>query len=131
MKHLILVSHGDLAVSFLGTATMICGNHVREFTSTVCMTPQKSPEEFEAEMAEIITKDPKGEYLVLADLYGASPCNTSCIALRGKTNRIVTGLNLGMLLEVVTTFETDSLLESAEKAQKAGEQGVKTVYLGG
>lgn len=63
--------------------------------------------------------------LILTDLYGSTPCN---IAKQLQTNnriRIVTGLNLPMLIRVMN-YPKLSIAELAEKAYSGGRDGIKT-----
>jgi mannose/fructose-specific phosphotransferase system component IIA len=129
MKHLIIASHGSLATSLIDTAKLICGESINFDAIGFCMTEGKSTEEFAEEVQKYVDNDPKGDYFVLADLYGASPCNT-CVQVLGYYNyRLVTGVNLGMLLEIITAFDNCSIEELEEKALDAGKGGVQTFYL--
>lgn len=62
--------------------------------------------------------------LVLADLYGATPCNIGLsLATLGVRLRCVSGLNLPMLLRVLNYAEK-SLDELAEVAASGGRGGI-------
>ena len=129
MIRLVLVTHHNLAVSFLETVQMIAGKELTKNISTVCMDYGKDPAVFINEAKEIIDKYPDDEFLVFADLYGASPCNTMCMALRGKKYRIVTGLNLGMCLDVLFKMENTNLEDLSLEMEETGKKGVQTVYI--
>ena len=57
------------------------------------------------------------QYIIFVDLLGASPFNASAIALAAKDSRIVTGVNLPMILEVLMnrndSSDIDALLKNA------------------
>lgn len=130
MIHLVLVSHSDLAESCKRAVKMIAGTVQAERISTVCMTEQMSPEEFIARADAVRAEAPDGSFLIMADLYGASPCSSSLMAFRGADYRVVTGMNLGMVLETLASIDsTPSLAELAGVAEGAGKEGVKTVYI--
>jgi PTS system ascorbate-specific IIA component len=61
--------------------------------------------------------------LILTDLYGATPGNIACRLLHKKNIRVVTGLNLSMLLKVFCQIEA-SLEEATEMALVGGTRGI-------
>ena len=129
MAHLVLASHSHLAESFLETAKMICGEEGVKGIKTFCMTEGRNPEDFMEELQTYVDLDPEGEYFVMCDLYAASPCTTS-VRILGKYNyRLVTGLNLAMLLEIIFANNSASLEELEEKAINVGKEGVNKFYL--
>lgn len=129
MKHILLVSHSTLAKNFKETAKMIAGENAVKGITTIGIDQSDSPEQFINSIVEYLSNDCDGEYLVLADLYGASPCNSTCMAMRGKKYRIVTGLNLGMLLEAIFSIQLLSLDELSIKLEQMGKEGIRTVYI--
>ena len=128
MRHLLIVSHADLADSIKRTSEMIVGKNDLSIT-TIMMTPEKSPEAFKNEVNNIVSKDINGEYLILADLQGASPCSISCLACRNIDFRVLTGINLGMLLEVVLNFNDGDLDELCDRALVAGRDSIQKIKL--
>ena len=60
--------------------------------------------------------------LVLTDMYGATPSNIA-LRLAGAKVRIVTGLNLPMLMRVLN-YSQLGLDQLAEKAVSGGREGV-------
>ena len=129
MTHLILATHGTLAESYKQTIAMIAGHSAAESLETLCMSAEKSMAEFVEEAKAVLAKDPDGDYLILADMYGASPCNSSILAFRDAHYRVVTGLNLGMVLELLLTMENASLEELSKKAAEIGKNGIQEVYI--
>jgi PTS system ascorbate-specific IIA component len=68
--------------------------------------------------------DHGGGVLVLADLYGGTPCNiANKLADRGLRARCVSGLNLPMLLRVLN-YADKPLDELAEVAASGGRSGI-------
>lgn len=131
MKHLVLVSHANLAFAFKDAVKMIAGENSVDNINCICMYEGRNQDDFVQEATELLKKDPTGEYLIFADLYGASPAN-SCIMTFGNNKakyRIVTGMSLGMILEVLFILENMSLDELADKAIHASVDGAKTIHL--
>ena len=129
MAHLILASHANLAESYVETAKMICGESMIKDIKTFCMREDTNAEDFMQDVQDYVDLDPEGDYFVMVDLYAASPC-TSCVRVLGRYNyRLVTGLNLGMLLEILPCKDTCTIEELEEKAIEAGKGGVNKFYL--
>ena len=70
---------------------------------------------------------PEGS-LILVDMFGASPFNVSArIASRNPNVDVVTGVNLGMLLETAFQREGNTLAGLAGIAREAGCSSVKVL----
>ena len=95
MVKILLVSHGNLAESFRDTAAMIAGSETAAGICCLGMTPEKDPEEFAEEAGRLLAEDLQADYLIFADLFGASPCNTCVSVFRSASNRMVTGSDPG------------------------------------
>ena len=129
MKHIIIATHGTLAPSMIETAKVVCGGELVKDIVPFCMTESTNADELAEQIQAYVDKDPEGEYFVLVDLFGASPC-TTCVRVLGRYNyRLVTGLNLGMLIEVLLNRDTATLLELEDKAINAGKEGMNKFYL--
>ncbi len=61
--------------------------------------------------------------LVLTDIYGSTPSNIACSLLQQENIRIVTGLNLPMLIRVMNYAELD-LPSLTDKAFSGGHDGI-------
>jgi mannose/fructose-specific phosphotransferase system component IIA len=129
MVKLLIVSHGTLATSFKETVAMIAGEKMAAELNCLCMVPEKSPEEFEEEAKELLKEDPDGEYLIFADIFGASPCNTCISAFRSANYRMVTGMKLGVILEVLFQKDSLPLEELYVQALKIAKDRVRGVSL--
>ncbi|MGG5370904.1 PTS sugar transporter subunit IIA [Enterococcus sp. AZ196] len=96
---LIVTSHGDMAAETLSSAKMIVGETEKVFV--VSMRDDDglvgTAEKFDAILAKL---SPETEIVVLADLKGGTPCNVAMMkASTHPTMEVVSGLNLGMLIE--------------------------------
>jgi mannose PTS system EIIA component len=120
---IVLVGHATLANGVLDAAEMILGP--QDDVHALGMTPDQDPAELVATIQQVAsTSSPGGELLVLADLFGGSPANAVAAAvLRESGAQLVTGLNLPMLLEVLTSGDTSSA-DLAATATRAGAEGV-------
>jgi mannose/fructose-specific phosphotransferase system component IIA len=117
---ILLVGHGKLPSGVADAAELVLGPQPR---LKVCeLAPQDGPEDYGSRLAALLGD--AGEALVLADLPGGTPANVtrSVAAVRRCRTRLVTGLNLPMLLEVMlsTAGDVDELAHVASSAGRAG-----------
>lgn len=129
MKHIVIGAHGNLAEAFLETVRMIAGTEQTSCIHAIGMKENMDPQAFIKKAEELIDEDRDGEYLLLADLFGASPYNSLLMAFQHCRYRLVTGLNLGMVLEVLFQFDDMSLEEAAEHMVEIGKGGIQNVIL--
>lgn len=127
MVGVIIVTHGNLASGLVDAARMIVGE--TDQLETIGLMETEDIDGLMARIKEAISKVDSGEgTLILVDLPGASPFNASArIAMQAETVRVVTGVNLPMLAELLVMREGSSLDELAAKALEAGKAGVMTL----
>jgi mannose/fructose/sorbose-specific phosphotransferase system IIA component len=122
----IFVGHGGYAAGVRDAVEMILGEQTR--VATVSLAPDGSTEQVTADVSAAIDRfDTGGAALVLADLMGGSPANAvGLLALRDPDVHLVSGLNLPMALEVLTSTEATAA-GLASVAADAGRGGVVDV----
>lgn len=64
--------------------------------------------------------------LILADIFGATPCNIAQKLLDGTNTRLITGVNLPMLMRAMT-YRHEPLDELVARVLAGGTQGVMQV----
>jgi PTS system ascorbate-specific IIA component len=64
--------------------------------------------------------------LVLTDLFGATPCNVAQKMVDGVSSRLITGVNLPMLMRAVT-YRQESMDALVARVLAGGTQGVMQV----
>ena len=69
---------------------------------------------------------PRSQVLVLADVFGATPCNVAQKLVDGARSRLVAGVNLPMLLRAVT-YRHEPLDALVQRAVAGGTAGVMQV----
>jgi PTS system mannose-specific IIA component len=121
---IVLAGHGRYARGVLEAAELIVGNqaHVHAFG----LAPEQDPSDLVAAVEAVVRPalTHGGEVLLLADLFGGSPANALAGAFAADSRvRLVCGLNLPMLLEVVTST-ANSAAALAEIAVRAGAASV-------
>lgn len=97
----LVASHGEVAAAMIEAAAMICGG--QEGLAAVGLDPSETPETFGARLEAAI--DPSRPTLILTDLFGGTPNNVACSALRKSSVRCIAGVNLGLVIEAITSTE--------------------------
>lgn len=118
----IFVGHGGYPDGVRDAVEMILGEQPQ--VVTVSLAPDGSTEEVAERVAAAVDGNAA---LVLADLMGGSPANAvGLLALRDPDLHLVAGLNLPMVLEVLTSTASTAA-ELAAVAEGAGRDGVVDV----
>jgi PTS system mannose-specific IIA component len=119
---ILLVTHGEFGAALLDAAQMILG--AQTGTGAVSVLVGRGVDEIVAELKAALSSLDKGlGILVLTDLFGGTPTTLS-LSLRKLGNfEVVAGVNLPMLLKVLTC-RVLSLPELAAQAKSAGQQGI-------
>lgn len=100
MIGIIIVSHGNFAEGMVSAAKMIYGDAAKQVVA-IGLKMEESSEDFQIKIEEAIKSVDTGEgVVILADLLGGTPCNKAAAFASDKV-QIVTGVNLGMLLELL------------------------------
>ena len=126
MVGLLLVSHGQLAASMLSAVEMIIGK--QDGMGTIGLFPEDGIDDLQKKVAKEVNQLNQGEgVLILVDLLGGSPFNASSITTPDYDFPvdIVTGFNLGMLLEVLTNRPGQSLAQLVNLAFDAGVSSIQ------
>lgn len=120
----IFVGHGGYADGVRDAVEMILGEQPN--VATVSLPPNGSGEQVADGVTDALARLGAGDggALVLADLMGGSPANAvGLLALRQPALQLVSGLNLPMVLEVLTSAES-TVAGLASVAANAGRDGV-------
>ena len=121
---LIMVGHENIAEAFLNVAKVTLGDNLPLPISTVAFQADTDPKTLLTELTQRIKKSDQGEgVLILSDLYGATPCNIANTFVNEPNVRIVTGLNLPMLLRILN-YPSLGLDDLTDKALEGGRSGV-------
>lgn len=122
MIGILVISHGNLSKGLLSSLSMFYAEEKQiEALSINCDT---NIDCFTKEMGEAIARLDKGEgVIVLADMFGGSPCN-STFGYIGKNVDVIAGVNFPMLLSAVTyrhtTEDRKTLVDKLIESSKAG-----------
>jgi PTS system mannose-specific IIA component len=98
MVGLVVASHGRLADELVHTAEQIVGK--LPAVATCNIEPGTSVEDLRAQMKQAVARVDDGEgVIVMADLFGGSPCKESLMMCQRGNIEVLAGVNLPMLLK--------------------------------
>ncbi|MDR0639243.1 MAG: hypothetical protein LBG27_10175 [Spirochaetaceae bacterium] len=112
-RKLIVASHGGFAQGAVNAATLIIGELDCEL-EVFCMYLGETPIAFVQKLEEEIVREPEKEYVIMADLFGASICNTLYPLTRFPNVKLFTDFNLRLLIEVVSDYRESLTPEDME-----------------
>jgi mannose/fructose/sorbose-specific phosphotransferase system IIA component len=120
----LLAGHGAMAPGLVSAVEVILGP--QEACVAVALADDDSPERFQERLGEAVDGiDGGAGVVVLADLPGATPFSSAARLAHARSGvEVVSGVNLPMLLEVLTQRDGQSLDEVAATAADAGARGV-------
>jgi PTS system ascorbate-specific IIA component len=126
----LLITHGEIGTALLQTAIDVLG--VCPLSTCVLAAPAGcDPDKIIVEARRAVGDLDSGDgVLVLTDLYGSTPSNIACKLPGSSKVRVVSGLNLPMLIRILNypDLDLDGLLH---KAVTGGRDGVLTCNLEG
>lgn len=130
MIGILVITHGNLAEEILKTAQLIVGKQERVLY--LGLHYGDSIEEFSVKVKDTISSLDDGDgVLVFSDLFGASPYNAAAFSagkIESSKFRCITGVNLPMLLEALTTRDECNLESLTEACMTCGIQGIKELF---
>ena len=125
MTGILIIAHAPLA-----SAMRQCVDHVfpdlASGLAVLDVQPNMPPEETLAQARILMQHLDHTQVLVLTDVFGATPCNVAQKLVDGSHSRLLTGLNLPMLLRAVT-YRHEPLESLVARALAGATQGVMQV----
>ena len=125
MNGIFIIAHAPLA-----SALRQCVLHVfpDNLAAVVALDvkPNISPEETLAQARILFKQMGTSHALVLADVFGATPCNVAQKLVDGVNSKLIAGVNLPMLLRSVS-YRHEPLDALVVRALAGGKEGVMQV----
>lgn len=124
---ILLIAHAPLAHALRECALHVfadCGDSV----AALDVQPNEPPEDTLAQARILLEQLGADSTLVLTDVFGATPCNVAQRLVDGVRSRLVTGVNLPMLLRAVS-YRAEPLDSVVTRAVVGGTQGVMQVAI--
>ncbi|MCX8713064.1 PTS sugar transporter subunit IIA [Gilliamella sp. B2969] len=129
MIGVLLVSHGKMAEGIKDSVTMIVGE--QDKFASLSLNPGQDINQLKTDLFNCSKSLNSGKgVLIFVDLFGASPYNASMRCLPeweklGMNVRIITGMNLPMVINAVCNRDSLSLLDLAKECIEAGQENIQ------
>ena len=122
--NVLVIGHGTFSEDLVRTAEMICGP--AEGVQALNLPADQDMDAYEAAVHDVMERCSDEGLLILADLKGGTPFLTVSRLMREfwqKRVELVTGVNLPMLIHVISSMDLPLEQIRAEAAQ-VGAQGI-------
>lgn len=118
-----ILTHGSLGVELLKTSEMIIGK--QDMVEILSVQNGSSLNELANLLEKIKQKYSDSGLLILTDMFGGSPSNIAMAFLESGKVEVLTGVNLPMMIKVLSARQdVKSLEELAKKAHNTAKESV-------
>jgi PTS system mannose-specific IIA component len=131
MNAILIIAHAPLAHALRECALHVfpdCGAHVAAIDVQPNLPPEETLAMARIAMEQLQHAGPVKGVLLLADIFGATPSNVAQKLVDGVKSRLITGVNLPMLLRSVS-YRNEPLDALVSRAVIGGTQGVMQVAI--
>lgn len=132
MIEIIVVSHANMAEGMVNSVELIMGK--TPALSAVGLLPEDSFETFSRNIIKLLkSKYTDDGVLILADLFGGTPCNVSALSIKQEINNAlpnvecISGVNLPMVIEAISMRDSMSLPKLKDYCMDAARNGIKDI----
>ncbi|MCJ7842977.1 hypothetical protein MUB24_19260 [Lederbergia sp. NSJ-179] len=126
MRRFLVASHGSLSEAILQSAALIIGEEKINHFAHIGVELNDSHEKVKSSVdAYLNSWGNEDQIFVLTDILGGNITNILSEYIGVRDLHIVTGMNLGMVLEVLLSDEGTPIEELAENIVNMGKSGVQ------
>ena len=125
MVTLFVIAHAPLASALRECVSHVFPDEAIELL-VLDVLADEPPEQTMAAAKAQVQASGAHEVLVMSDVFGGTPCNVAALLTDGVQSRLVTGVNLPMLMRAVT-YRSEPLDTLVSRAVAGGTQGVIAV----
>ena len=125
MNGILIIAHAPLASAFLQCVQHVFPDNVAG-VAALDVQPEAPPEETLAQAVIVLSQLGMHKTLVMTDIFGATPCNVAQKLADGLNTKLVTGMNLPMLLRAMC-YRQEPLDALVARALAGASQGVMQV----
>lgn len=127
MIGILVVAHGELGEALIDCATYVLGRRPERVLS-LDLSDGGGPESLLAKARGRIAMLDEGDgVLILADVYGATPCNTICRLVEPGRVEAVAGASVPMLLKAIT-YRREALNKLADRVVQGAHEGTFHIH---
>ena len=121
MIGLVLVTHGRLADELINALEHVVGS--QKNIASVCIGPDDDMERRRSDILKSVEKVNAGAgVVVLTDMFGGTPSNLAISVMNTTNVELIAGVNLPMLIKLVSVRKSEPLEEAVVKAQESGRK---------
>ena len=121
---ILIICHDEIGTALLNTVKQTFGGDLPLSAATVELRYDADPDVLTPKLKTVLKALDQGDgVLILTDLYGSTPSNIAQNIQEFSRVRIVSGLNLPMLIRVMNYPQLE-LYQLAEKALTGGQCGI-------
>ena len=121
MLGVVLVTHGKLAEEFVNIVEHIMGS--QELLVTVCIEPGDDMELRRKDIMRAVERVNSGAgVVILTDMFGGTPSNLAISVMNSDQLEVLAGMNLPMLIKLMSVRTTMPLSTAVLTAQEAGRK---------
>ena len=131
MNAILIIAHAPLAHALRECALHVfpdCGSHLAAIDVQPNLPPEETLATARISMDQLARLGGVAGVLVLTDIFGATPSNVAQKLVDGVKSRLITGVNLPMLLRSVS-YRNEPLDALVSRAVVGGTQGVMQVAI--
>ncbi|MBC7610566.1 MAG: PTS fructose transporter subunit IIA [Polaromonas sp.] len=127
MNGILIIAHAPLASAFRHCVLHVFPDNAAGVVA-LDVQPNMPPEETLAQARIMFDQLGTSHALVLVDVFGATPCNVAQKLVDGVNSKLLTGINLPMLLRIVS-YRHEPLDALVARALAGATQGVMQVAI--
>lgn len=121
MIGIVIVTHGNLAKEFIAIAEHVVGK--QQHIIPVCIGAEDDMEQRRQEiLAAIAHVDQRKGVVILTDMFGGTPSNLAISAMIQGQVEVIAGINLPMLIKLISVRLSLPLMTAVLTAQEAGRK---------
>ena len=121
MIGMVLVTHGHLATEFRAALEHVVGPQKQ--IATITIGPEDDMEERRQDILQAVASVDTGQGVVLlTDMFGGTPSNLAISVMNSGAIEVVAGINLPMLIKLVSVRDISTLGQAVGQAQDAGRK---------
>jgi PTS system mannose-specific IIA component len=121
MIGIVIVSHANIAKEMLGVIEHIVGP--QDQLIAISIFPKDDMEKKRQEILDSVKKVDSGKgVVVLTDMFGGTPSNLAISVMENEKIEVVAGVNLPMLIKMMSTRRKKKIKELIKISQESGRK---------
>lgn len=125
-KSALIITHGNFGKELLKSVEMIMGEQEDAKALGLCLGESVDALREEADSIILENQNADKDIVIFVDILGGSPSNVALYLLKKYKNiKLITGVNMLMLIEFFQSREFDELDDLLEKVINSGVEGIK------